>query len=433
MTSLSSLSKATLSLAAAGGSVAAIGIARLLLAPSAGLWATAVEMVVVGAFLGLAIRSVQQAAGSIRAAATVCARAARGDLDARILGIRDPGDLGTLQTGVNNMLDIVDAFVREASASMEYVSRRKYFRKVLVRGLPGAFRSGATIINAATDTMDRSVRDLARVAQGFDTRTQRIAAAATELVAEAGSIAAAAEETSRQSTSVMAASEQASANVQTVASAAEELSSSIAEIGQQVTRSTSQTSQAVEEADRTNAHIKSLAEVAQGIGDVVKLINDIASQTNLLALNATIEAARAGEAGKGFAVVASEVKSLANQTARATEDISAKIAEIQAATALSVGSVQAIARTIGDLNEVSTSIASAVQEQGAATQEIARNVQQAAAGTEEVMSNVAGISQAASDTGRIASQVHASSGKISGEVGVLQGEVAAFLASLKVA
>ena len=317
-------------------------------------------------------------------ASDVCERASRGDLEARTPPTRDRGDLGKLQTKLNDMLDIIDAFVREASASMEYVSRGKCFRKVLVRGLPGSFRNGATVLNAGTNAMDHRVRELARVAQGFgasmDNVAKTLGVAATDLRSDAKSMAASAEETSRQSTAVAAASEQASTNVQTVATAAEELSASIAEIGRQVARSTSSTNQAVDEADRTNAEIQHLADAAQRIGDVIKLINDIAGQTNLLALNATIEAARAGEAGKGFAVVASEVKSLASQTAKATDEISFKVAEMQTATGQSVSAVRAIGQTISEINQVSTTIASAMEEQGAATQEIARNVQQASAG-----------------------------------------------------
>jgi uncharacterized protein YoxC len=204
---------------------------------------------------------------------------------------------------------------------------------------------------------------------------QTVSNAAETLQRMAHSMSATAEEAARQSTAVAAASEQASGNVSTVAAAAEELSSSIAEIGRQVAESTKISNQAAEDANRTNAKVQALAAAAQKIGDVVKLINDIAGQTNLLALNATIEAARAGEAGKGFAVVASEVKSLATQTAKATEDIAAQVKAIQAATGDSVQAIEGITGTIGRINEIATTIASAVEEQGAATQEIARNVQ----------------------------------------------------------
>jgi methyl-accepting chemotaxis protein len=260
-----------------------------------------------------------------------------------------------------------------------------------------------------------------------------VASATTEMQSTASSMTATAEETSRQSTAVAAAAEQASTNVQTVASAAEELSSSISEISRQVSQSARIAAQAVDQANKTNAQVESLAEGAQKIGEVVKLINDIAGQTNLLALNATIEAARAGEAGKGFAVVASEVKSLANQTAKATEEISSQIGSIQTATQDSVRAIQEIGRTIAEINQIATTIASAVEEQGAATQEIARNVQQASKGTGEVTSNISGVSQAATDTGTAASQVLASSSELSKQSETLRGQVEKFLAEVKAA
>jgi len=207
-----------------------------------------------------------------------------------------------------------------------------------------------------------------------------------------------------QASTVASAAEQATINVQTVASAAEELSSSISEISSQVGRSSQIARQATEEAGRTNAQIQGLAEAAQKIGEVVDLITDIAEQTNLLALNATIEAARAGDAGKGFAVVASEVKNLANQTARATEEIGKQIGGIQAATRDSVHAIEGITRTINDINEIASSVAAAVEQQGVATQEIARNVEQAAAGTQEVSSNIVQVTDVAGRSGDAASQ-----------------------------
>jgi len=262
---------------------------------------------------------------------------------------------------------------------------------------------------------------------------QMVSSSSTELQSTAQAMSTTAEETQRQATAVAAASEQASTNVQTVAAAAEELSSSIAEITRQVAESAKIARDATDEAAQTDVQIKSLAEAAQKIGDVVKLIADIASQTNLLALNATIEAARAGEAGKGFAVVASEVKSLANQTAKATEEISAKIAEMQTATGQSVQAIGMITGTIGRINEIATTIASAVEEQGAATQEIARNVQQASAGTAEVSSNIGGVTQAASDTGAAANQVLGASGELSKQSETLRRQVDTFLANIRAA
>ncbi len=257
--------------------------------------------------------------------------------------------------------------------------------------------------------------------------------ASSDLATTARLLTDTADQTSHKATAVAAASEQASVNVQTVASATEELSASVAEIGRQVTQSTQITTQAVDEAARTNGEIKGLAEAAQKIGDVVKLINDIAGQTNLLALNATIEASRAGEAGKGFAVVASEVKSLANQTARATEDISNKIGQMQAATGQSVRAIETIGQTIGRINEISTTIAAAVEEQGAATREIARNVQEAASGTTEVSSSIVAVTQGAGATGDAAKQVRDAAAQLSKQGETLRQEVDRFLASIRAA
>jgi len=262
---------------------------------------------------------------------------------------------------------------------------------------------------------------------------EAVASQSGALQSTARGMAASLEATQRQATTVAASAGQATANVQTVASAAGELTSSVAEIGQRVGHSTSMIGDAVKQATGANERVQGLADAAQKIGDVVKLINDIAGQTNLLALNATIEAARAGEAGKGFAVVASEVKALASQTAKATEEISMQIRAIQEATVVSVQSIQGIAEIIGRVNETAAAIASAVEEQGAATREIARNVQQAARGTEEVSSNIAGISQSASETGAAANQVLSSAGVL-GEAGDrLRQQVAEFLKELRAA
>jgi methyl-accepting chemotaxis protein len=260
-----------------------------------------------------------------------------------------------------------------------------------------------------------------------------LSAAADQMEATARDMSGTAEQTNGQSALVAVAAEQASANVQTVATAAEELHSSIAEIGRQVAQSSQIAIKAVSEARRTDATVHALAEGAQKIGDVVRLITDIAGQTNLLALNATIEAARAGDAGKGFAVVASEVKSLASQTARATEEIAGQITEIQKSTHEAVTAIQTIGGIIGEISEIATIIAAAIEEQGAATQEIARNVQEAASGTQDVTANITGVKNTATQTGEAATRVLGAAGQLAREADQLTSEVNHFLAGVRAA
>lgn len=260
-----------------------------------------------------------------------------------------------------------------------------------------------------------------------------VSASANTMRQTANTLAVSAEQATRQSEAVAQASQEASGNVQSVSSAVEELSSSVAEITRQVVSSTKIANEAVAQAVKTNTTIQGLDDAAQQIGNVVKLIQDIASQTNLLALNATIEAARAGEAGRGFAVVASEVKDLANQTGRATEEISQQIAAMQAATVASVGAIREIAATIASINEITTAIAGAVEEQGAVTREIARNAQEAARGTEEVSSNIAGVNHAAVATKQAGTHVLGVAGDLLRQAASLRSEVETFFTSIRAA
>ena len=249
----------------------------------------------------------------------------------------------------------------------------------------------------------------------------------------AQSMSATADQSSALVSAVASAAEETSVNVQTVSSGTEELSSSISEIGRQVITSAQIARKAVDEAGETDATMQGLAENASRISVVVDLIQAIASQTNLLALNATIEAARAGEAGRGFAVVASEVKSLANQTAKATDEIRPQIASMQQVTTSAVGAIRNIGQTIGEINEVTTAIAAAVEQQGAATREIARNIQHAAGGTSEVSSNIVGVSTASAEAGSAASEVLSASGALRREADVLRSEIDAFLSNIRAA
>jgi methyl-accepting chemotaxis protein len=332
---------------------------------------------------------------------------ASGNVDVEIPAARRNDEIGQMARAVHVFRDNAMEKARlEAEQANAERSRAEERRSAMV---------------AVADRFERSVK---AVADG-------VSSAATEMQATAQQMSATAEESSRQSANVAGASDQAAANVQTVAATAEELSVSTTEIGRQVTHSAQITASAVAETEATNETVQGLAEAASKIGDVVKLINDIAGQTNLLALNATIEAARAGEAGKGFAVVAQEVKNLANQTAKATEEISQQVASIQNETSGAVAAIEKIRSIIGEVNDIATTIASAVEEQGASTQEIARNVQQAARGTQEVNENIAGVSGAAGETGAAAGQVLNAAQEMSRQAEQMRAEVDRFLGEVR--
>lgn len=279
-------------------------------------------------------------------------------------------------------------------------------------------------------TAQRGVR-LDTLLETFDGTAQAllgsVAAAGTQMFATAQAMSANATQTRGQSASVASASEEASVNVQTVASAAEELSRSIAEVLRHVSNSSGMADRAVLEAQQTNVLMGALVENAEKISAVVQLIQDIAGQTNLLALNATIEAARAGESGRGFAVVADEVKNLANQTAKATEEIALAVNQIQSATKNADAAIHSIGATIAELSSNAALIADGVEQQGEATREIARSVQEAAEGTRVVAASIFGVNQAADQTGKAASEVLRAAENLTGHSTQLSQEVKSFI------
>ena len=334
---------------------------------------------------------------------------ADGALDADIPGIERSDEVGamaaTVQIFKDNALRIRGLEKIEAETQQRAAAERR-----------------ATMENIASD-FEHSVKGI----------VSSVATAAAGMQTTAQSMTATASDASARAATVGAASDSASNNVGTVAAAAEELSSSVAEISRQVTQSSKIASQAVGDAERTNATVQVLSTGAEKIGEVVKLIHSIAAQTNLLALNATIEAARAGESGRGFAVVASEVKALANQTAKATEEIATQVSAMQSSTSEAVLSIGGITETIAQMSEITTSIAASVQQQGEATREIARNIQSAAAGSSEISAHIGGVTTAAAATGLAASDVLSNARELDNQSGMLRHAVDEFLAKVRAA
>ena len=395
MTNSSSLSKLQLALWGIAGALAA----QLALQLAQADWAGCAVALVGAIALVLAHLAQRRAIAKLQACVAVIAAAAKGNLDVRVVQLGEAGALGMLGRHVNRLLDLSEAFAKEANTAMEYAKRRRYFRRIVPTGLRGSFAQFAGTINQSLERMaERDAEFEKFVANNVVAVANTVSAAATQLNASAASISTLSSHTSQQSMAAADGANQASANVQAVGAAVEQYSASIGEITEQVTRVARISGDAVATIATTDATVSSLADSADKIGTVLKLINSIAGQTNLLALNATIEAARAGDAGRGFAVVAGEVKALAAQTARATQEISTQVARMQSVSADAGSAMTAIGNTVKQIDAAASTVAAAVEEQRAVTHEIARNITEAVSATAAVSDAIARVDGAAKET-----------------------------------
>jgi methyl-accepting chemotaxis protein len=374
------------------------------------MWALGVAILAIGMIAGciawLIGRSITRPLGQLGARMRTLAD---GALDGDIPGVGRGDEVGAMAATVQIFMDNAVRIRGLEQVEAETQGRAAAERRAAMESLASDF--------------ERSVNGIVR----------SVAAAAAGMQTTAQSMTATASDASSRAATVGTASQTASNNVGTVAAAAEELSASVAEISRQVAQSSEIASKAVGDAERTNATVKQLSSGAEKIGEVVQLIHSIAAQTNLLALNATIEAARAGESGRGFAVVASEVKALASQTAKATEEISAQVAAMQASTSDAVLSIGGITGTIAQMSEITSNISSAIDQQGSATREIARNIQSVAAGSSEINAHIGGVSTAAAATGTAAADVLSNARELDGQSAMLRTAVDEFLTKVRAA
>ncbi|MCB9948346.1 MAG: methyl-accepting chemotaxis protein [Rhodospirillaceae bacterium] len=382
--------------------------------------------------MGVLLARIRRMAARIGRCIAVARAAANGELDARVVGLQaERGEIGDLANGLNRLLDLTEAFTKEAEAAMDCANGRRYYRKIIPAGLRGAFVHYAGTINTSLDLMaERDAEFCEFVGRDVVPVSESVSSAAGDLTRSAGTMAGLSDQASRQSQTVAAGAHQTSQSVQAVAAAMEEFAASIHEVTGQVRHVARIATNAVATVTRADTTVRGLNEAADRIGSVVALIGEIAGQTNLLALNATIEAARAGEAGKGFVVVAGEVKGLANQTAQATRDIVAQVERVQQVVAETTSAIREIGETVQSIEDVSAAVSGAVDQQLAVTQEIARNVTEASGAAISVSEAIAEVDAATQKTSLNTERVAAAAAALSGQAEALRDHIGAFLSKM---
>lgn len=370
--------------------------------------------------------------GRLEMVAGVCERAARGDLEARVIGIRETDALGRVMRAINHQLDIVDAFAREATASLSHVRDGRFFRRVLRRGLMGSFRDAAEVMNAATKAMGEKFQHFSAVTDRFETELgavmKDVRAAAEDVGETAATMTAAAGDSSAKTGEIGRQADVMQSEVASVADAVTRLSAAVEEVGGLVATARQVTDRAVTETRASQKTIQGLETAAGAIGEIVGLIRAIAEQTNLLALNATIEAARAGEAGKGFAVVAAEVKALATQSAQATDRIGEQIAVIRTETDRAVHVIGEVSSIVGEIVGIAESISEAVRDQTLTTRGIADSMAVARAGTDTVSAEITDVARSVAGTGDASRALQGSAERLRARAVNLETEIETYFA-----
>jgi methyl-accepting chemotaxis protein len=399
----------------AGGALVILGVAGLFLL-----------VVSLSAF-----REVGNVLGLIERGAATAHQAAQGDLNIRVLRIGRKDELGQMLNGLNHVLDLTEEFAKDTGAAMKRAGAKEYFRYIPVQGLRGDYRTYADMINKVLDDMDARDQQTTAFEKNVQKMVSQVAAATSGIARTAQTMAGRSESAGGRSITVGEAADTTTHLASAVSESTRQLALAINEIAQQVTQSASVAQSAVSDIGYTVERMNGLAGSVSQIGEVVQLINDIAAQTNLLALNATIEAARAGEAGKGFAVVANEVKHLANQTARATEDISRQVGAVQNAARDAASGVEGVVATIRTIDSIAAAIAGAVQEQEAVTRDISAHIDEVAVKASEVSENVAHLSQSTAQACGGTVRVIWSARTLSNVVEALNAEVTTYVSKVR--